>query len=88
MNLPYKFRILAALPGHDPVELFRASRNYAQADWNYHTRDLSPEWACWVEHTLADRDCISDRPVVRAPHVAANAERARLYPVNPHQELP
>lgn len=83
---PYKFRIVCALADGPVIELFRANRNYAQADWNYHTRELSPDWDVWVEHTLADRHCLSARPTVRAPHVASMAERARLYPVNPHQE--
>lgn len=86
MNVPYKFRILAALPNHEPVELFRSHENYSQLIWNYVTRDLSPEWTVWAEHRLPDRDCLSARPTIRAPHVAAMAERARLYPVNPHQE--
>lgn len=62
MTIPYHFRIMAALPGHSPIELFRASRRYLQADWDWHTRDLSPEWECWVEYTLADRDTITPRP--------------------------
>lgn len=86
MNVPYRYKIMIALPGESPIELFRSSGRYTRDVWNYYTRDLSVLWDKWVEHTLADRDCITARPVTRAPHVAAMAERARLYPVNPHQE--
>ena len=86
MTRPYHFRICCALPGGPVIELFRASRHYAQADRNYWTLGLSREWNVWVEHTLSDYKCITIRPTIRPPHVAVNAEKARFYPVNPHQE--
>lgn len=79
MILPYSFRVMAALPGQEPVELLRRKTNYCQADWLFATRDLSPEWTCWTEHTTPDKDTITSRPKVREPHVHAVAEKLRLY---------
>jgi hypothetical protein len=78
MTPRYTFRIMAALPGHTPVELFRASRHYAQADWNYWTRDLAPEWQAWVEYTLADKHCVSERPKIRDPRYIASTRGLHL----------
>lgn len=61
MTPAYTFRIMACLPDHSPVELFRACRKYAQADWNFWTRDLDPAWTCWVEHRLSDKHTLTPR---------------------------
>lgn len=60
---PYAFRIMAALHGHAPVELYRSrSRHYVQADWNLWAVPMSPEWECWVERPVPDRATITQRP--------------------------
>lgn len=82
MTLPYKFRIMARLGTDDPVELMRANRLYQQSDWNHCTRDLSPEWVCWVEQPIPDRNTITPRvgAVSRAPGRLrlSRTERTRL----------
>lgn len=65
--IPYTFRIMACLPGHDPVELFRTRHKYEQSYWTSWTRDLSPEWTCWVEHRLDDRFTITPRIQIYNP---------------------
>ncbi len=65
MSPPYNYRILAALPGDSPVELFRDTRPYSQAAWNFVTRELDRAWECWAEYTLADKHCLTERPPIR-----------------------
>jgi len=71
---PYKWRIVACLPGHSPVELFRSQRPYDNHAWAHHTRDLSPEWMKWVEYTLADKECLTPRV-----HITRKPGPDRLY---------
>lgn len=62
----YSFRIMAALPGHEPVELFRSRRTYSQQDWNFWTRGMDWAWECWVENRLPDKWTLTRR--VRIKH--------------------
>jgi len=61
MTLPYKFRIMAALPSHAPIELFRSPVKYSHKAWSFWTRDLAPEWTCWLEEPLADKYTLTPR---------------------------
>ena len=65
MKPPYSFRIMAALPGHAPIELFRTNDKYSNYTWNHVTRGLDRAWYRWCEHTLGDRQCLSSRPKVK-----------------------
>lgn len=67
MTFPYTFRICACLPGHDPIELFRSSKKYESSYWTSWTRDLSPEWTCWVEYPMDDRHTITPRVRLHGP---------------------
>lgn len=44
MTTPYYARIMAALPGHAPVELARFKRAISNYDRRTWLNDLSPEW--------------------------------------------
>lgn len=78
MNV-YTFRICAAIGNGEPIELFRARRSFSWADLRFWSRDMSPEWAIWVERPMPNKKCITDRPKINAPHVYVNAEKLRLY---------
>jgi hypothetical protein len=70
---------MGCLPGHAPIEIFRSQAKYVQDTWNQVTRDMGSVWTIWTEHTLGARQCLSDRPTIRAPHVAAVTEKLRLH---------
>ncbi len=73
---PYSVRIMAALPGQEPVEMFRTNRTLHPHDWRFWTNDLSPDWELWTEHRLPDRQCISSRPAIKRP---TGSEKLRLH---------
>lgn len=57
----YQFRIMACLPGHAPVELYRSRRKYEQNYWDTYTKDLDRAWVCWTEHRMRSQDTITRR---------------------------
>ena len=67
MKLPYNVRIMACLPGHEPIEICRSKRPFAQSDWNYWTGDLDPAWRIWIEKAMLDTWTITRRPVLPEP---------------------
>jgi hypothetical protein len=70
---------MGCLPNHTPVEIFRSRTKYAQAIWNQVTRGMDSAWTVWAEHPLNNRQCLSDRPKIRAAHVAGVTEKLRLH---------
>lgn len=62
ITFPYVARIMARLPGQEPVELWRTSKPLRQSDWRYWTEDLSPIWSKWVEKVIPKKQLISPRP--------------------------
>lgn len=79
MTPPYTFRIMAALPGHESVELFRSTGKYSNHVWSFWTCGMAQDWTIWTEHPIDDRQCITRRPRIRAAHVAGVADKLRLY---------
>lgn len=61
MSRPYQFRIMACLPGHAPVELFRSKAKYNPSYWRSYAQELDGAWLRWVEHRLPDNHCMTDR---------------------------
>ncbi len=59
---PYAVRIMAALPGHSPVELYRSKHRLLEAEWLFVTRGLDQAWEIWVETFCHDKHTISSRP--------------------------
>lgn len=62
MNFPYSFRVMAALPGHEPVELMRSQKKYEPSYYRAAVDSMSRQWDTWVEVPLPERHCISPRP--------------------------
>jgi hypothetical protein len=79
MNLPYNFRIVGCLPGHEPVEFFRTHADYSAFLWSFHTRDIAPEWTVWTEFPMANKYALGGRVTVRQPSVAAVSRKNRLH---------
>ena len=67
-QLPYSYRIMACLPGSEPVELHRSKGRYTHKSWSFWTSGMSSDWVCWCEYTIADRFCLSPR--IRPRYVA------------------
>jgi len=65
MNAPYNFRIMAALPGHQPVELFRTRSSYTNTYFNSYTKDISCEWDCWIESRMPDSKALGGRVKIK-----------------------
>lgn len=76
--IPYDFRICGALPGHDPVELFRSRHTYAPSYFNAVTRDFAPEWDLWVERRMPGNRTISPRISYYRPAVAGYSNGIKL----------
>ena len=57
----YIFRIMACLPGHQPVELYRSRRKYNQSYWNAVTGGLDRSWSRWCEHRMPNEHTITRR---------------------------
>lgn len=69
MTTPYKYRICAALPGAEPVELHRSQKQFCQKLWDSVVRDLSDVWQVWIEKPMLDRCTLSPRPPSRQGEV-------------------
>lgn len=90
---PYTARIMAALKGHEPVELFRTkqSTKLSSDDVRFHVSHLDDAWEWWVERRTPTRQLISPRVQV-ALHVVHEAAprfkvyKVQVYPVCPVQE--
>lgn len=74
MTTPYNFRIMAALPGHKPVELFRSRAVYSASYFNAVTRDFSSEWDLWVEWRMPDFRTLGGR--IKFVHKSGSAKLA------------
>ena len=74
---PYHFRLMAALPGQEPIELMRSRATEWGSYWDSHTRHLSAEWDKWVEIRMPDFRCISPRIKVSA--VNASKTNSPIY---------
>ena len=61
MKSPYNFRICAALPGHEPIELMRSRNSYHPKDWLSWTQKLDRAWDVWVEWTTHEQKTITPR---------------------------
>lgn len=72
----YTARIMACLPGDEPVELHRSLTRIHPKTWTFFTRDMGELWEIWTEHRLPDRHCISSRPKF-TPH--NGSEKLRLH---------
>lgn len=62
---PYRGRILAALPGHAEIELFRTRRQLLDSDIKSFTRNLDPAWEVWCEEQTDQRTLISERQQIK-----------------------
>ncbi len=77
VKLAYEFKILAALPGDAPIELYRSRYPYRPAMWHAITDDLSPEWETWLEYPLKDHQTLTERPKVREYKIQGRSARSR-----------
>ncbi len=77
MKLQYTFKILAALPNQEPIELYRSRYPYRPTMWHAITDDLSPEWECWLEYPLKDHQTLTDRPKVREYNIQGRNHNAK-----------
>jgi hypothetical protein len=70
---PYTARVMAALPGHEPVELFRTQQDakLSTADALYWVSHLDDAWDWWIERMTHTSHLCSDRPFRRAPYTTA-----------------
>lgn len=58
----YKARVMACLPGQQPIELARfVHRYYHPADFDAVTSDLDRAWETWLERTTANCKTITER---------------------------
>lgn len=76
---PYVGRIMARLPGHEAIELYRPKRGsplYSTEITSYR-RELDPVWEVWVERSTDPKLLLSSRPVVQE-HQANNIGSTRL----------
>lgn len=75
MIFPYSVRIMAQLPGHSPVELYRSADRLYPKVFRGWTAELSPEWTVWTEHRMRNIDTITPR--VSLYHTIDKNEQAR-----------
>ena len=61
MNLAYRHRLMAALPGHDPVELHRSHTAISEAVRRFLTRDFAEQWEFWIESVTPERCLLGPR---------------------------
>lgn len=55
----YAARLMASLPGQDPVEWVRSHRAFMPHELAFWQRDVDPAWTVWVETTLWQRRKLS-----------------------------
>ncbi len=57
-------RIMARIGTDEPIEIARyKDRPVSDADWNQHTRELSPIWEVWRESRTPDTWLVGERPI-------------------------
>lgn len=66
----YHARIMAALPGHSPVEWFRSKGPIQPKEWLKWTSDINPAWDVWVESTTTKRTRLRDLTTGSTEHQA------------------
>lgn len=74
----YNFRICAALPGHEPVEIMRSNRSYHPSDLRRWTGSMDAAWQFWIEGRMPDNRCITPRIKISP----VNAAVARAFHLN------
>lgn len=74
--MSYNYRIMAALPGHTPVEITRSNGIFHMRDWHRWVRDMGAAWECWLEGRMTDSRCITPRVKFARP---SGSEKNRVY---------
>ncbi len=78
MSAGYSFRILAALPSQEPVEIMRSKAVFTMRHWYEWTREMDSVWECWLETVMPNKFTVSPRIVPPNVHKRNRVEKLHL----------